>query len=182
MQRSGMSFMSAKDFALVNKLLSSPERAICGVAYHEGIPLGALFVPFTKARAFYLFGGSAAEMTIPGANKLLHWEAIRSLRQKEVADYDFVGARLSDVRGTKLEDIQRFKARFGGELQRGYLWKTDIVKPIAKVFDLLVTVKRYLHGNLTSGTGDIIDQERGKKWLCGNQLQVEAFGKQAKEA
>ena len=163
MQRSGLPFMYKSEFYALHNLLSSPpECSVCGVVYHQGIPLGALSIPFTKARAFYLSGGSAEQMTEPGANKLLHWETIRYLRLKGVAEYDFVGARLSDVRGTKLEHLQRFKARFGGNLEQGCLWKTDIAKPVAHLFDLLAALRRRLRGE-PAGAGDIIDQERRKE-------------------
>jgi len=163
MQRSDMSFMSREDFTSFHRHLSHLPNAVCGVAYHQGVPLGALWVPFTKARAFYISGGSAAEMTVPGANKLLHWETIQYLRLQGVAAYDFVGARLSEVRGTKLENLQRFKARFGGILEQGCLWKTDLARPMARLFDFLLASRQRLRGKPALGQGDIIDQERRRE-------------------
>ena len=85
---------------------------------------------------------------------------ITELKKRGVKKYDFVGARLSDVSGTKLAGIQKFKKRFGGELKRGYLWKKDINLMKCKLFDLALKVKLKLKG--VSMPKDIIDQEKIK--------------------
>lgn len=135
-------------------------RVLCGVAYLEGKPQGALFIPYTMFGAFYLYGASAAKVEVTGALNLLHWEAIRILKERGVRRYDFAGARLSDISGTKLEGIQNFKKRFGGELARGYLWKIDINPISCKIFDNLLKINRLLKGG--KKYEDIIDEERKK--------------------
>lgn len=133
---------------------------ICGVAYYEGIAQGALFIPYTKFGAFYLYGASKEKMETTGAVNYLHWDTMKFLKRIGVKRYDFVGARLSDVSKTKLEGIQKFKRRFGAELEKGYLWKMDLSKRECNFYDLLLNVKMKIGGK--KAFLDIIDQENRK--------------------
>src|SRR4030095_8023638 len=111
---------------------------LCATVYDaEGTALGGVFIAYTRYAAFYLHGGSTPDIAVPGAIRLLHWEAIRRLMNEGVQRYDFVGARLSDVSGTKLEAIQRFKSRFGSELVRGEIWKMDVSRSRTALYDSL---------------------------------------------
>jgi lipid II:glycine glycyltransferase (peptidoglycan interpeptide bridge formation enzyme) len=157
-----MSFRTQEDFCAFHSALATADQLLCAAAYYNGKALAALLAPFTRARAFYLNGGTSHEMLVPGANKLLHWEAIRLLLRKGVEKYDFVGARLSDVKGTKLEHIQRFKSRFGGRLEHGYLWKLDLNKPACHMFDILMELRRRLKRE-AKPRADVIDQELQKQ-------------------
>jgi len=134
-----------------------PDNIICGVAYYNDKPQGALFIPYTNFGSFYLYGASSEQKEINGSINYLHWNTIKLLKEKGVKRYDFVGARLSDVSGTKLEGIQQFKERFGAELDKGYLWKMNLNKFDCFVFDFLILLKHKLH-NLTPPL-DIIDEE-----------------------
>jgi len=134
---------------------------LCAVAYYDEIPQGALFMPFTHYGAYYLYGASAEKMEVNGAMNYLHWEAIKWLKKQQVRRYDFVGARLSDVTGTKLHGIQQFKERFGSSLEKGFLWKMDVNPNRCTAFDLLLKVKTKL--NKTQMPFDIIDQENLKR-------------------
>lgn len=153
--------MQAERLAFFEELASKPGLSVhCAVAYDGDTALSALFVPYSRRGAFYLCGATAHSMTIGGANCYLHYHAIRQLRERGVESYDFVGARLSDVTGTKLEHIQRFKARFGGELKTGVLWKKDLNRIRCASFDALSSIKQTVTG--VRSAGDIIDQERRK--------------------
>ena len=74
-----------------------------------------------------------------------------------VREYDFMGARLNVEKGSKLEGIQRFKSRFGGELKKGYLWKYEINPIKTKTIYFLQKVIFKLKGQ--DYKGDAIDQE-----------------------
>jgi aminoglycoside 3-N-acetyltransferase len=87
----------------------------------------------------------------------LHWNTIKLLKLKGVKRYDFVGARLSDVSGTKLEGIQQFKERFGAELEEGFLWKMNLNKFDIFVFDFLIYAKH--KANNLNPPIDIIESE-----------------------
>jgi hypothetical protein len=161
LERSNMHYLSRDALQVIHDALAPADQLLCAAAYHQGKPMAAIVAPLTRTRAFYLDGGSSDDMAVPGANKLLHWETIRLLLHKGVEQYDFVGARLSDVRGTKLEHIQRFKSRFGGRLEQGYLWKMDLNKPVCRLCDMLRALRRRLTGEPTPRP-DIIEQELQK--------------------
>jgi Acetyltransferase (GNAT) domain len=149
-------------------VLSDLDSVCCAVVYSGETPMGGVLVPFTRHGGYYSYGGSAAAVEPPGAVKLLHWEVARHLRERGVAFYDFVGARLSNVEGTKLEGIQRFKARFGSTLLEGCLWKSDITPTVAGMFDLAVAVQRAIRGNGRTQFADIIEQECRKTSTPGS--------------
>ena len=130
------------------------KNLFCGVVYsvdHE--PQGAVLVPFTNFGAHYIWGASAEKVKVTGAINYLHYSMMMDLKKNGVKFYDFVGARLSDVTGTKLDGIQKFKKRFGGILHEGYLWKADINKLRCNIYDLIAKITGRAKGM------DIIDQE-----------------------
>ncbi len=133
---------------------------LCGVAFVNDLPVGGLFIPYTSYGAYYTHGASADKTIINGAINYLHWNSIKILKEKGIKRYDFVGARLSDVSGTKLNGIQQFKARFGANLEKGFLWKTDLQKFKCFTYDTLLLIKTKLKN--TNYPFDIIDQERKK--------------------
>jgi lipid II:glycine glycyltransferase (peptidoglycan interpeptide bridge formation enzyme) len=159
MRRSNLGHDRLEFFEALFSVFSDLDSVCCAVVYSGETPMGGVLVPFTRHGGYYSYGGSAAAVEPPGAVKLLHWEVIRRLRERGVAFYDFVGTRLSDVEGTKLEGIQRFKARFGGTLLEGCLWKSDITPKVASMFDLAVAVQRAIRGNGRTQFADIIEQE-----------------------
>jgi lipid II:glycine glycyltransferase (peptidoglycan interpeptide bridge formation enzyme) len=133
------------------------DNVICGVAYYNQVPQGAMFIPYSRFAGFYVYGASAGQMQITGTINYLYWNTIKILKQKGVKRYDFVGARLSIVSGTKLEGIQQSKERFGATLEKGFIWKKDINKLTCNLFDYLVTLKLKLKNQ--KPPLDIIDQE-----------------------
>lgn len=119
---------------------------------------GGICITYSDYGAYYLHGASAETLLSDGAIKYLHYWCMSHLKAQGVARYDFVGARLSDVSGTKLEGIQNFKRRFGTELKQGYLWKKDISPFVCMAYDSLLLLKLALKQKKMPQ--DIIDQER----------------------
>lgn len=110
--------------------------------------------------SYYLHGGSSAHPH-GGALNLLHWEAIKKMKERGVLFYDFVGARTNPEPGSKLEGIQRFKSRFGGEMKIGYMWR--YVNHPFKYRLYVLAVKLYTKFVLKDDNYyDIIDDERAK--------------------
>lgn len=109
--------------------------------------------------SYYLFGGSC-ESPHTGAMNLLQWKAILKMKERGVMLYDFVGARIHPISGSKYEGIQRFKSRFGGELIQGYLWKMPINSFKYNIYKFLVNLRSRLKGQIR--VLDIIDQETDK--------------------
>lgn len=153
--------MSCEPLDYFKELSNHFKNSFCAVVYHDGAPQGALFVPYTSYGAYYLYGASSAEVKLTGAVNLLHWEFILFLKKQEIPLYDFVGARLSDLSGTRYEGIQRFKERFGAELVKGYLWKKDLNRLRCAFYDILLKIKLTLKGQ--KKPLDIIDQENQSK-------------------
>lgn len=124
-ERSCHAFITIEKFEAMKKGLADKMDFIA--AYQGDILQGCAVIVHDKKSAYYLFGGSCTK-TFPGALNLLHWQAMLHYKENGLTKYDFVGARLSDHISAKLHGIQRFKERFGGNLQKGLLWKY-IYKP-----------------------------------------------------
>ena len=106
----------------IHLLKNLEEQSQVFVCLHRGEIQGCAVILYDKKKAYYLFGGSA-ENPFLGSINLMQWNIIKFFKQKGLSEYDFVGARLSEKIEMKLQGIQRFKKRFGGELYTGYLWK-----------------------------------------------------------
>lgn len=120
----------------------------------------AIFIWNKNHSCYYLHGGSI-KLPHSGAMNLLHWETILRMKKNNVNSYDFVGARLNPDSGSRLEGIQRFKLRFGGELKVGYLWKFTFNNFKYKIYSVLLSVY-FKYILKTKFDGDVIDQERKK--------------------
>ena len=122
--------------------------------YNDNIQGVAIYI-YSKKRAYYVWGGSKPKPFLGSVN-LLHWTAIQAFKNEGVKCYDFVGGRIKPKVGSKLESIQRFKNRFGGDFYKGYLWKYPIT---LKSYLFIYGLKFYyiLKGRSYK---DIIDQEK----------------------
>ena len=146
--------------SIKNDLERSNQNTLLATVYINDELQGGLFLYTSKFGAYYMHGASASTTLAQGAIKWLHYKIMCKLMHEGVAFYDFVGARLSDVSGTKLEGIQNFKKRFGSELIEAYLWKSDIDKKICRAHDTLLKLKCKVRK--TEYPYDIIDQETRK--------------------
>lgn len=125
------------------------------VALYNDKVVGASILEWSPYSSYYIYGGSA-EHTHAGAMNLLHWEAIKKMKERGVKRYDFVGARINPLPGSKQEGIQRFKSRFGGKLDKGYIWKYSFNPLKSSLYSLYMKLNGYLRHSYTK---DIIDQE-----------------------
>ncbi len=149
-KRSDLPFMGMESFRRTVTGLGENVRII--VAEHGGVVHGAIVVPFSRHTAYYVYGGSIPEPET-GAMNLLHWEAMRQFKALGSRRYDFVGVRINPEPGSKQEGLWQFKERFGGQLERGYLWKMPIRR---------LKYRLYCLGARWRSGGDIVDQERHK--------------------
>ena len=120
----------------------------------------AILLWSTNKTCFYLHGGSS-DAPHSGAMNLLHWESMIRMKNKGVNYYDFVGGRINPDKGSKLEGIQRFKSRFGGEFKMGYIWKYTFNRKKYIFYSLLMKIYFRLRYRIAF-EGDTIDQERTK--------------------
>lgn len=149
-KRSNLPFMNLE--SLKRFALGLGEGGKMLIAKCEGVLESCVIYGFSRYCAYAIYGGNKANM-IEGANKLLHWEAVRLFKNAGIQRYDFVGARIDPEKGSKEEAINSFKRRLGGELRHGYMWKLSL-RPV-KSFAYSMGV-RFLRG------GDIVDRERHK--------------------
>jgi hypothetical protein len=109
--------------------------------------------------SYYLFGGSKIS-SYAGSMNLLHYKAMLDMKQRGVKYYDFFGARINPDEGSKLEGIQRFKSRFGGEFIKGYLWKYPIKKFKYHLLRFIYMIMAII--KFQKYDGDLIDVESRK--------------------
>ncbi len=129
------------------------------IAKKDGVLQGSAVLPFNQQGAYYLYGGSIAR-PYTGSLNYMHYYAMLELKDMGVKEYDFMGARINVEKNSKLEGIQRFKSRFGGELKQGYLWKYEY-KPIkVKIINFIQRIRFKLKNSIY--LGDAIDQESNK--------------------
>lgn len=122
-----------------------------GVIYDGDIPIGGIFILYTKYAALCTHAGSLhGETKLYGGMKHLHFAMMKELRDRGVKRYDLVGVRIGSNNPT-LEGIFRFKKGFGGHLKQGYLWKQDLHVLSMKLFDMMQKLRN-------QQTSDIIDQ------------------------
>ena len=140
-------------FTTLHDCLGDEQMEIC-VVYDQEQPVGSLLLLHTHYAALCTHAGSGGESKLYGAMKLLHYDAMKRMKQKGVRLYDLVGVRINSE-NEALEGIFRFKKGFGGELKEGYLWKIDIARVRTKVFDLMMRLRHMNAG----GVRDIIDEE-----------------------
>lgn len=106
--------------------------------------------------AYYLHGGSIPS-PYGGSLNLLQWQAMKDMKNEGVRFYDFVGARVKPISGSKQETMQRFKSRFGATMKEGYLWKFPLNGWKYRLFRKTALV--YASIKHLDYKGDIIDEE-----------------------
>jgi len=150
-QRQNITFPTLEE---INKLTKAMEgNILCVTATIDDEIQGAAIILWNKLSGQYLYGGSISK-PYTGAMNYLQWEVILKLKSLGVKEYNLVGARINPKRGSKIEGIQRFKSRFGAELQNGYLWKHNYNRRKAVLYNILILVKT---GRFSK---DIIDNEK----------------------
>ena len=145
-----------------NILAGLKNNAIIFMAYKENVPQSGACYFFNKQMCYYMYGASS-DHPETGATNYMHWEAVKYLKSIGVKKYSFVGCRIGEDEDSKYHSIQRFKERFGGTLEQGYMFKAVMSPWKYQLFHSLYKMK-----NKTDLT-DAIDQEL-PKW---KELQKE---------
>jgi hypothetical protein len=122
------------------------------IADYQGVVQSYVLFAFSNYCAYAIYAGNLAELH-QGANKLLYWEAIKYFKELGIQRYDFVGARINPEKGSKQENLNRLKKRYGATLKEGYMWRYAY-HPLK--YRLYCLATRYRSG------GDVVDQERHK--------------------
>lgn len=156
-KRSKIQFMSNSSFKQYISGLGDNCKIM--IAEYKGVVHSCVVYAFSNYCAYAVYGGNISNQ-FQGANKLLHWEAIRLFRESGVHKYDFVGARIDPQKGSKQEALDLFKRHFGGTLRQGYIWKYPL-RPIKSL--------SYSLGIRLLRKGDIVDNEHFKLSACSTK-------------
>lgn len=84
------------------------------LAEYQGKPLAAMLLTVFGDTAIYLHGGSSSVLKEAMAPYLLHWEAIKLVKNQGVRYYDFGGVASGNDPNHSWSGISRFKKGFGG--------------------------------------------------------------------
>lgn len=107
------------------KIMESLDNNICVfMVYKEGEPQAGGMFYYNEQMAYYLHGASIGRPE-PGSTNYLLWNAMTYFKEKGVKKFSFVGYHYDPEKGSKLEGIQRFKERFGGELERCFNFRYE---------------------------------------------------------
>lgn len=141
----------------IKKLLEYlPDIINIYVSYNDTIPQSSLIYCSNRFCLYELYIGLASFST-GGENHLLHWQAIKDAKQNGINYFDFVGARINSLPGSKLDGIQKFKKYFGGKLFEGYLWKMPIAKCKYRFYKISIFI--FFIISFRRPPKDLIDQE-----------------------
>ena len=143
-------------FPSLNELKKLKNFSKFVIALKDGEIQGSAVLPYNRHGAFYLYGGSIAK-PYTGSLNYMHYFAMLQFKREGVKLYDFMGARIDVAKGSKLEGIQRFKSRFGGDVKRGYLWKYPFSPMKISLMYGIQKIRFKLKGR--DYLGDAIDQE-----------------------
>lgn len=121
-------------------LRAMPENARIFVAYKEDIPQAGALIFYNQTMGYYMYGATKNSPETGAAN-LVQWEIIRFLREYGTKEYSFVGCRINEDKDSKYHGIQNFKARFGGDLKQGYLFRKEVKPYMYKLFCLAMQLR-----------------------------------------
>ncbi len=150
-QRQGIYFDPEIELKNLVETLGERNCRIAVVKKEEEI-YGASLVLFNPDEAYYFQSGAMDDCPHPGANKLLQFEIMKWLKQKGVKKYIMGGYRLGDVGETKYDGIQKFKLRFGAEVEKGFhfyteiTWRYRVYKNVLKWYLKLRGIKQNITG------------------------------------
>lgn len=145
----------------VGKMLkNAPQNTIIYIAEKEGEAQGGAVFFYNECMAYYLYGASIDKPSL-GAMNWLHWNAMLDFKEKGVELYSFVGCRINEDVDSKYHTIQRFKKRFGGELEKNYMFKCILNRFMYQLFCTCYSVKH--NHSVKKVPMDIIDEEY-EKW------------------
>ncbi|MCQ2211398.1 MAG: peptidoglycan bridge formation glycyltransferase FemA/FemB family protein [Paludibacteraceae bacterium] len=100
------------------------DNVLIFLAFKEGkAQAGGMFY-YNNQVAYYLHGASI-NGSEPGSANYLLWTAMMYFKKMGVREFSFVGYHFNPEPGSKLEGIQRFKERFGGQLENSFNFRYE---------------------------------------------------------
>jgi lipid II:glycine glycyltransferase (peptidoglycan interpeptide bridge formation enzyme) len=96
------------------RLMSDDGTARLYLASHEGTPLAGIMIVRFAGRATYLFGASTRAGREKMPAYLLHWQAMRDMRDAGDSEYDLWGVPPDDQPGHPWSGLWQFKSGWQG--------------------------------------------------------------------
>lgn len=86
------------------------------IAYHDNIPLAAMFLVLSSHRATYLYGASSSAYRNLMPTYALQWRAMQLAREHNCLEYDMFGIAPYADASHPMYGLYKFKHGFGGEI------------------------------------------------------------------
>jgi len=103
-------------YRAVMDLMGTDGSARLYLASHAGAALAGIFIIRFGGRAVYLFGASTREGRERMPAYLLHWQAMRDMRDGGASEYDLWGVPPDDRPGHPLAGLWQFKSGWQGRI------------------------------------------------------------------
>jgi len=103
-------------YRAVVQLMGADGSARLYLASHDGVPLAGIVVVRFAGRATYLFGASTRSGRERMPAYLLHWQAMRDMRDAGDTEYDLWGIPPDDRPGHPLAGLWQFKSGWQGRM------------------------------------------------------------------
>lgn len=146
---------SVVPFDVLNQMKELNDNVMFVSCYVGDDIQGVAVIPYDNRVGYYLYGGSSAHV-ITGALNYMHYQIMLKLKSLDLKFYDLMGYRLDGTNDDKILGIQKFKTRFGVELQEGITWKF-IIRP--KKYKLQVLLHKMIgFYRKKPYQGDLIDR------------------------
>ena len=117
-------------------------KACIYVSYKNDYPQAGACYFVNKEMCYYMYGASI-DNPEPGATNYLQWIAIKDMKARGVKKFSFVGCRINEDEDSKYHGIQRFKERFGGKLEEGYMFRVILNSFKFNLFKKLYHIKNH---------------------------------------
>ena len=86
------------------------------IAYHDGVPLAAMFLILSDYRATYLYGASSSTMRNVMPTYALQWKAMQIAKANRCREYDMFGIAPNSDPSHPMYGLFKFKQGFGGNI------------------------------------------------------------------
>jgi lipid II:glycine glycyltransferase (peptidoglycan interpeptide bridge formation enzyme) len=73
-----------------------------------------------KKSCYYFYGGTQTRTQFAGSNKLLFWDLIKYLKERNIQNLILGGYRVNSNLSSKHNGIQNFKLKFGSDINMGF--------------------------------------------------------------
>ncbi|MBM3185368.1 MAG: hypothetical protein FJZ67_03635 [Bacteroidetes bacterium] len=129
-----------------SQLITLKNQVICGKSTIENQEESAIFCLLDSNYCYYEYGATISNPIYSGSNKLLFLKLIEELKNNGIQKFILGGFRNKIVNNAKLEGIQTFKLRIGGQVKEGYHF-IKVIRPFKYfAFSFLLKLKSKIQG------------------------------------